>query len=261
MKWGDMFKMIQYLLTCALLAPQVQAETIVVNAEDDWAPFSSMNASKQGAEGLSVDLVRAAFATQGIEVRFMPVPFARCLYEAEHGQVVACFNASITDENKDKFLWPSQPLLTEGLSILALTNPKLKNLSPKDLEGHIVGITNGYTYPTSFMNNKKIIKDISRTDAVQLKKLLSKRIEYSVINTTPARLMMNADPVMQGKIDIVGTVEISKLYLNFSKKHQDGPRLLSAFETGLKTIHSNGTYARIQHDFNVKYGLLPTTPK
>ncbi|WP_035851545.1 substrate-binding periplasmic protein [Deefgea rivuli] len=256
-----MLKLIQYFLLIALFTPIAQAETIVINAEDDWAPFSSISANKQGAEGLSVDLVRAAFATQGIEVRFMPVPFARCLYEAEHGQVVACFNASRTEENKDKFLWPSQPLFTEGLSILALNESKLKNLSPKDLEGHIVGITNGYTYPTSFMNNKKIIKDVSRTDAVQLKKILAKRIEYGVVNTTPATLMINANPATRGKIKIVGTVELSLLYLNFSKKHPDGQRLLGIFEKGLKTIQSNGTYARIQHDFNVRHGLLPRAVK
>ncbi|MGL6040034.1 MAG: substrate-binding periplasmic protein, partial [Deefgea sp.] len=213
-----MFKLIQHALLLCLLVPCALAETIAINAEDDWAPFSSVTADKKGAEGFSVDLVRAAFATQGIEVRFLPVPFARCLFEVEHGQVVACFNASITEENKEKFIWPSLPLLSEGLSILALSDLNLQNLSPKDLEGRIVGITNGYTYPTSFMNNKKITKDISRTDAVQLKKLLSKRIEFSVINTTPAQLMINSNPAMRGKIKIVGSVEMSLLYLSFSKK-------------------------------------------
>lgn len=105
------------------------------------------------------------------------------------------------------------------------------------------------------------VKDISRTDAVQLKKLLAKRIEYGVVNTTPAILMINASPTTRGKIKIVGTVELSLLYLNFSKKHPDGQRLLEIFDKGLKTIQSNGTYARIQHDFNVKYGLLPSAGK
>lgn len=252
-----MLQLIRHVLLFLCLTSYVWAETVVINAEDDWAPFSSMTADKKAAEGLSVDLVRAAFATQGIEVRFMPVPFARCLFEVEHGQVVACFNASMTEENKEKFLWPNQPLLSEGLSILALSDAKLRNLAPKDLEGHTVGITNGYTYPTSFMQNKKINKDISRTDAVQLKKLMSRRIEYAVINTTPAQLMINADPVMRKKIKIVGSVELSLLYLNFSKKHHDAPRLLAIFEKGLKTIQANGTYARIQRDFNERLGLLP----
>lgn len=251
-----MFKIVQSLFLFAFLLSPVLAETIVINAEDDWSPFSSITADKNSAEGLSVDLVRAAFATQGIEVQFMPVPFARCLYETEQGKVVACFNTSITEENKAKFLWPSVPLLTEGLSILALSESTMKNLNPKDLEGHLVGITNGYTYPTSFMNNKKISKDISRTDTVQLKKILAKRIEYGIVNTTPAMLLINSSPATRGKIKIVGTVELSLLYLNFSKKHQDGQRLLAAFEEGLKTIHSNGTYERIQHNFNIKYGLV-----
>ncbi|QZA78891.1 transporter substrate-binding domain-containing protein [Deefgea tanakiae] len=252
-----MLKLIRQIVLLLCVMPYVLAETITINAEDDWAPFSSITANKKSAEGLSVDLVRAAFATQGVEVRFMPVPFARCLFEVEHGQAVACFNASITEENKEKFLWPSLPLLSEGLSILALSETALQNLGPKDLEGYVVGTTNGYTYPTSLMRNKKISKDVSRTDAVQLKKLMSRRIQYAIINTTPAQLMINADPVMRGKIKIVGSVELSLLYLNFSKKHPDAPRLLAAFERGLKTIQSNGTYARIRRDFNERLGLLP----
>ncbi len=256
-----MFKLVRQILLLLCVVPYALAETITVNAEDDWAPFSSITANKRSAEGLSVDLVRAAFATQGIDVRFMPVPFARCLFEVEHGQVVACFNASITEENKEKFLWPSQSLLSEGLSILALSEAKLQNIGPKDLEGRTVGITNGYTYPMSLMRNNKIIKDVSRSDTVQLKKLMSRRIEYAIINTTPARLMINADPAMRERIKIVGSVELSLLYLNFSKKHPDAPRLLVAFEKGLKTIQSNGTYARIQNDFNARLGLLPQSGK
>ncbi|MGL5934274.1 MAG: transporter substrate-binding domain-containing protein, partial [Cetobacterium sp.] len=91
-----MLKMLLRFLLLSFLVPHVFAETIIINAEDDWAPFSSVTPDKKSAEGLSVDLVRAAFATQGIEVQFMAVPFARCLYEVEHGHVVACFNASIT---------------------------------------------------------------------------------------------------------------------------------------------------------------------
>ncbi|MBM5570636.1 MULTISPECIES: substrate-binding periplasmic protein [Deefgea] len=252
-----MATLVRCLLLVFLLLPTAQAETITINAEDDWAPFSSISADKKTAVGLSVELVRAAYASQGIDVRFVPVPFARCLFEVEHGQVVACFNTSITDENREKFNWPSQPLLSEGLSILALSEFATKKISPKDLEGHLVGVTNGYTYPTWFMKNKKINKDLSRTDAVQLKKLLSRRIEYAVINTTPAQMMINADPAMRGKVKIVGEVEMSLLYLNFSKKHADAPRLLAAFETGFKAIQSNGVYARIQNDFKQRLGLLP----
>lgn len=256
-----MFKLIRCFGLMFLLVASVRAETITINAEDDWAPFSSISSDKKSAVGLSVDLVRAAFATQGISVRFVPVPFARCLFEVEHGQVVACFNTSITDENKEKFIWPNQPLLKEGLSILALSHSATKKVSHKDLEGRIVGITNGYTYPTWFMKNKKINKDLSRTDMVQLKKLMSKRIEYAVINTTPAQLMINSDPAMRGKIKIVGELETSLLYLNFSKKHPDAIRLLAAFDKGFKAIQSNGTYAQIQNDFNQRLGLVPHSGK
>lgn len=244
------------LCFCFISIAAVHAETITINAEDDWAPFSSISEDKKTAVGLSVDLVRAAYATQGIKVTFAPVPFARCLYEVEHGLVAACFNTSKTDENKDKFIWPKQPLLSEGLSILAISGSGQKQITPKDLEGKVVGITNGYTYPTWFMRNNKIIKDRSRTDSVQLKKLMAGRIQYAVINTTPAMMMVNADPLMRGKVKIVGEVELSLLYLNFSKKHPEAERLLKVFEVGFESIKANGSYARIMADFDRQNGLV-----
>ncbi len=76
------------------------AEVVQIAAEDDWAPYSSVAAAGGQPVGFAVDLVREAFATQGVEVRFVGVPFARCMYMAKLGQVAGCFNATIVDDNK-----------------------------------------------------------------------------------------------------------------------------------------------------------------
>ncbi|NHQ84737.1 amino acid ABC transporter substrate-binding protein [Iodobacter sp. HSC-16F04] len=238
-----------------LLSASLYAETVVINAEDDWAPFSSMTRNKQGIEGLSPSLVSAAFHTQGIEVKFNPVPFARCLYEVERGKAVACFDTSITEENKNKYIWHKTPLFEEGLSIFALSDSKDKNLTVKDLEGKTVSITHGYSYPNVLMDNKKIIRDESPFDDTQLKKILLKRVQYGVINTIPGTLMINANRNYKGKIKIVGLVETSVFYLNFSKSHKDGQRMADIFEKGMQEIKANGTYKKIERDFKEKHGL------
>lgn len=248
-------------LALLALSASLHAETVFINAEDDWAPFSSMRADKQGVEGLSPSLVSAAFNSQGIEVKFNAVPFARCLIEVERGKVVACFDTSITEYNKDKFIWHKTPLFEEGLSIFALSESKEANLSAKDLEGKKVGLTHGYSYPNILMDNKKIIKDESPFDDTQLKKILLRRIQYGIINTTPGTLMVNANRNFKGKIKIVGLVETSVFYLNFSKTHKDGQRMADIFEKGMQDIKSNGTYKKIEHDFKIKHGLISPPPK
>ncbi|MFC7421613.1 substrate-binding periplasmic protein [Iodobacter arcticus] len=248
-------------LTTILFSTPLYAETVVINAEDDWAPFSSMRSDKQGVEGLSPSLVSAAFNSQGINVKFNAVPFARCLYEVERGKVVGCFDTSMTENNKNKFIWHKTPLFEEGLSIFALSESSDKNLTAKDLEGKTISLTHGYSYPNILMDNKKIIKDESPFDDTQLKKILLKRVQYGVINTTPGTLMINTNRNYKGKIKIVGLIETSVFYLNFSKTHKDGQRMADIFEKGMQEIKSNGTYKKIEHDFKVKHGLINLPPK
>ncbi|MEN9659691.1 MAG: hypothetical protein RL571_3156 [Pseudomonadota bacterium] len=243
-------------LASALFTSYLYAETVIINAEDDWAPFSSMRADKYGVEGLSPTLVKAAFNSQGVEVEFNAVPFARCLSEVEHGKVVACFDTSITEDNKNKFIWHKTPLFEEGLSIFALSESTEKNLAVHNLEGKTVGLTHGYSYPNILMDNKKIIKDSSPFDDTQLKKLILKRIQYAVINTTPGTLLINGNRSYKDKIKIVGLVETSIFFLNFSKSHKDGQRMADIFEKGMASIKSNGTYHSIETEFKLKNGLV-----
>jgi polar amino acid transport system substrate-binding protein len=243
------------IISFMCLAAKLHAETVIINAEDDWAPFSSMRADKRGVGGLSPNLVKAAFNSQGVDVQFNPVPFARCLNEVEHGKVVGCFDTSITESNKHKFIWHKTPLFEEGLSIFSLSESHEANLTPRDLEGKLVGLTHGYSYPNILMDNKKILKDNSPFDDTQLKKLILKRIQYAVINTTPGTLLINANPNYRGKIKIVGLVETSVFYINFSKTHKDGQRMANIFEKGMQKIKADGTYKKIEHEFKIKNGL------
>jgi len=68
---------------CALGASSAmpRAETITIGAEDDWPPYSYRVAGQAEPQGLTPRLVRQAFASQGVSVRFRVLPFARCMME------------------------------------------------------------------------------------------------------------------------------------------------------------------------------------
>ena len=79
------------LATTAMAAP----EKILLAAEDDWPPYSSVRADRSGPEGFAVDVVREAFATQGVQVGFVVVPFALCMLMARTGEALGCFDATV----------------------------------------------------------------------------------------------------------------------------------------------------------------------
>jgi len=93
------------------------AGALTIAAEDDWAPYSYRVEGASEVQGLAPELVRAAFATQGVSVQFDVLPFSRCLLHAERGKAAGCFNVTRTQSNASQFCWHPTPLFTEELGI------------------------------------------------------------------------------------------------------------------------------------------------
>ncbi|QLI81558.1 transporter substrate-binding domain-containing protein [Chitinibacter fontanus] len=224
-------------------------EVITLGAEDDWAPYSYLKPGEKKISGFAPRIITAAFQTQGIDVQFRAVPFTRCLKETLSGELVGCFDIEKNEENQSQYFFHRTPLFSEGLSIFALSSSQPRTVQVADLAGHTVAITNGYTYPPLIMNNAKIKKDASPSDEVQFKKLLAGRAEFALVNTTPAKLLMQKTPAFKNRIVEVGLVNKALFYIGFSKSHPDGARLALIFEQGLHVIHSNGQYAQLEQEF------------
>lgn len=247
------------LLAAALLWPvatPARAETVTIAAEDDWAPYSSIKADRSGPEGLAPELVRAAFKTQNIEVKFLVLPFARCLLYTAQGKVVACFDVTRTSNNEHQFHWHPTPLFQEELGIFGRSEVA-GAITPKDLEGRTVGVTVGYTYPTDLMENTRITKVNSASDGNLLKMLVARRVDYILLNTMPGFHQIRQAPALAGKVRRVGVVQLDSFWLSFSKAHPDGKRLCDVFEKGLLAIKANGDYDRMMASF--KRRLAPAS--
>ncbi len=223
-------------------------ETIVVAAEDDWAPYSFAKPGG-GIDGLAPALVAAVFETHNIRVKFAVMPFARCLLMAQSGAVVGCFDASITDENRAQFHWHPTPLFQEELAIFARQDSREVDVRLDQLEGRTLGLTIGYTYPTSVMSNARIRKVNVPSDANLLNMLVAGRVDYILLNTMPGYYRASQDRRLTGRVKRVGVVQLDGFWVCFSRTHPDGKRLSELFETGLQEIKANGTYARITADF------------
>ena len=76
------------------LSPPLQAESLRIGAEDDWYPYTALKDGK--VQGMSVDIVKAAFAATDTQVELVPYPYARCMQMARNGELVACFNTAPT---------------------------------------------------------------------------------------------------------------------------------------------------------------------
>nr|BFD59716.1 transporter substrate-binding domain-containing protein [Bdellovibrio sp. CKG001] len=236
------------LLFCTTFA--ARSETVIINGEDDWAPYASASPDYKDVIGLAPDIVKAAFKSQGVRVITRPVPFARCLHEVDEGKALGCFDTVISIETQGKYIFHSTPIFEADMVVYGALNETKRPTNFNDLEGKIVGTTNGYTYPTEFLQNKRITHSPGPTERSQLEKLASGRVHYAVLwGLTAAHLLRN-NPALSKKVKPLGVISRTGLYLSFSKKHKDGSKYAAILEKGLQTIISNGTYARITAQFN-----------
>jgi polar amino acid transport system substrate-binding protein len=244
-----------FLAVClAWLPPALHAERITIAAEDDWAPYSAKQANNPEPVGFTPELVREVFASQGIEVEFITVPFARCLLYAQTGRAVACFNVTITDANRDEFYWHPTPMFHEGLAIFALRGRFKQGLNSKDLEHHSVGITNAYTYPTDFMHNPKITRATTTSDGNLLRMLVKQRFDFIVLNSLPGQLRI-LDAKLGRQVEKVGMLSLDGFWLSFSKRHPEGQRMANLFERGLQELKQSGRFAQLELQLKTRIGL------
>lgn len=239
---------------CALSAAPAlsHAETVTIGAEDDWPPYSYRVAGQDEPQGLTPKLVRQAFATQGVSVRYRVLPFARCMLEAERGTVVACFNASRTAANEAQYHWHPTPMFQEELGIFARRRADgvmpSRPLTQEDLRGRSVGITVGYTYPTSLVTDPGIRFKQVTSDGHLLNMLAAGRVDHVLLNTLPAWYRLHFDPNLQGKVQRVGRVGLDGFWLAFTRAKPEGERLAQTFERGLQVLHRSGEHQRMLAD-------------
>lgn len=232
---------------------------VVIAGEDDWAPYSYAHKQQPGTEqepqGFSAQLIRAAFATQHIDVKFSTLPFARCMRLAQTDKVAGCFNATMTDDNRDAYIWHKPPMFREELSIFGPPDAASKPLTQEDLRGKSVAITNGYTYPSAFMQDPRIRKFPAASDDNLIQMLLSKRVDYILMNRTPGTLRIQTAPNARSHVVWRGTLSADDFWIAFSRQHPQGQQLAHAFSKGLTQLHETGTYQRMLDTFRKQVGI------
>jgi len=224
------------------------AETVSVGAEDSWAPYSGL--VKGELQGMTVDIVRAAYQAVGVTARFEPMPYARCVALTRSGVQLACFDTFRTPDTESDFLWHSPCLFQVEYLIYTHADSKhKKRLGVRDLEGQHVALTRGYEYGTEFDRNTKIQRELSSSDESNFRMLLAGRVEYTVTAKTIADKLFREHPELAHQFKAVGSVSRNDVYMAFSRRHPDGPREMARFEKGLRIIRENGRLQSIERQW------------
>ncbi|MBF7728685.1 transporter substrate-binding domain-containing protein [Pseudomonas sp. N040] len=231
------------LLAACLLSASLHAERYLIGAEDDWYPYTALKDGE--SRGMSVDIVRAAFAATSADIQLVAYPYARCMQMALRGELVACFNTAPDARIADDYLLPATPLFRDDILLWARSAEATPLQDLGLLGGKRVAVTIGYEYGSRFDDDSSIVRVKVRKDLMGFLMLEHKRVDYFVAYRGTAAQLFHDEPGLAGKFTAVATVHQPQLFLSFSRHNRLAAEALNDFEQGMRIIHDNGRYQQI----------------
>ncbi|MBF0387250.1 MAG: amino acid ABC transporter substrate-binding protein [Candidatus Omnitrophica bacterium] len=224
-------------------------ETVKIIAEDDWYPYSAK--IDNGAKGIGVDIVKAAFQAEGVTAEFEPMNYDRGMAAVKEGTAIGCFDAPRTREIEEAYLWHDEPMFLAPSLFYAPADYTGSVKSVDDLAGKKLGLTQGYGYGNAVDLNSQIEKEYSKSDEVILRKLAAKRVDFVIVFEKVADYLI-AKMGLQGQVKAVGTSEAAQIYVAFSKGNPDGQKCRDIFSNGFRKIKADGTYQQIMDQWDAR---------
>lgn len=220
------------------------AEAITILAEDDYFPYSRRGPDGK-AEGITVDVILAAYEAAGVDLHYKTENFDRAMAKVRDGRAVACFNTPRENRIEDIYAWPRNELYTSETFIYARHDHPGLIKSIKDMAGKKIGLTIGYGYGDELHNDRLVLKDWGRNDKMNVRKLVAGRVDFVALNKYIASRLV-AELGVADKIKAVGKLPSDrKMYLVFSKRHPRAAEAMEQFDRGFDFIKQSGVYQRI----------------
>lgn len=233
-------RMIAASLMC--LGMLCHADTFSV-AGDPYPPFGD---PKNPSGGLAIEIIRAAYKTQGHEITMEFVPWARAEAGVKNGSYDIVPYTWRT-EARAKVLLFSSPYAVGNVRFIKRKGDPFEFNGLESLGGKRVGTVRGYGYGDAFANSPVFVREASNDLMTNIKKLLRERLDLTLEDEIVARSLISTDdPQALDHIEFVKTpLSVNPLYVTAGLQNPKAPEIIRAFNKGLETIRANGTLEKI----------------
>lgn len=239
-------------VVCVCMATTTAAsEKTVTIVTLNWLPYSGRFLPNYG---IAPELISAAYREMGYKVKYDFMAWTKALREMAEGKYDAAANAYYTAERAEKFLFSESYMESPVVFYKRKDTPIRWNNSLEELKPYRIGVVRGYVTSPEFDKANFLDKKVSKTELLNLKKLILKQADLIVTDRFSGRYLIS-EKLPEHEKDLLMPLSpplyVHKLHLIFSKKVPDAPRKLEAFNSGLKAIIKNGSMKRIL----AKYGF------
>lgn len=227
----------------------VSAQTITA-AGDPWPPFIDPDHPQQG---VAVELVKAAFASQGDELKFTFAPWQRALDGVKEGEYDVLVGAWKTQE-REGFLKFSEPYLSNDVKFIKKKGSDFEYSGIDSLAGKTVGTVRGYGYGDAFEQASNFKKEEAANLMPSVLKVIGGRIDLTLEDEVAAKSMISKEnPEALAQIEFVATpLSSNGLYLASGQKNPKSDEIVASFNKGLAAIKADGTFDAILQRNGIK---------
>ena len=224
-------------------------EKTIVAAADPWPPFTDPSSPQQG---ISLEIVRAAYKTQGYTVEMNFIPWARAEGMVKAGKYDILPVTWMTNKRKEYLLYSDAYVVNELKFIKQKDDPFEYN-GISSLDGKKVGVVRGYGYGDEFQNADNFKREHSDSFISNIKKLVYKRIDLTLEDEIVARTKITEkDSALLPQIRFTkSALSSNPLHVTSGLKNPRHKEIIEAFNKGLAEIKANGDYSKILK----KYGI------
>ncbi|MEN0036446.1 MAG: transporter substrate-binding domain-containing protein [Cellvibrio sp.] len=194
-------------------------------------------------------IINEAFASQGLKVEFVYLPWKRAFEETRQGKFDATSYWYENDERREAMLFSDTVITNRIVFFQRADAPKVQWKTFNDLAPYRMSITLGYTYSGEFyqaIDSKLLNPIIVSSDVQNLKLLMAKRVDFFATDEMSGYYMAAQLSIDPRKLAVIEPALIKPQgYLLAGKINPDSQLIINTFNRGLRTIKANGKYQKI----------------
>ena len=230
------------LLATALPAQDRQR---IVLASSDYVPHYGTELPRQGAVS---EIVRRAFAYEGIDIEIAFMPFARALYDTQQGFYDGILAIWHTAEREQQLLYSdaiyaNQIVLFKRAGELQLTDD-LNSVLQSD---STLGMVTGYAQSPLLLNSPLQKVSVATDDQV-FRMLALKRVDLIPADLQNGLYLLRQlpEPLQQVRINwVTEPIEEKSMHLAFPRQKAGSAELQLRFNRGLQQLRQSGELEQI----------------
>lgn len=240
-------------MLCFLVSPATKASPegdepaaqTVVLANGEWAPYQSRTLPY---DGVASRIVSAAFATQGLTVKYVFLPWKRAYYMANKGQ----FDGTLVwrdSPEREKQFWVSDTVFVGKTVFFHTRNEAFTWSKLQDLSGKRIGETLGYLYaPLDKAQQQGLIHtELAPTDVINLQKLAHGRIDLFPCDLVVCNWLLEKRLPAEAAANITwsqNTLEEVSYHVLLHRSSARSKSLLESLNKGLAELRRQGITKR-----------------